>query len=354
MMRKIILSGILCIPFLVVVISLVLPPKVYAQINAECFAAYDKELYKCLTDSTKCISSCVDKADEAASLTVDGGKVNLECQRSVCDPAKKACDKGALDSYEACLNGPLDEPLTIEQANALQVALDELGGFFNEMILHSVGKRTIEEEEAEAMKVREAIFGADWQKTVEREMKITEETEKKAQQANVPRESVLDVIGTNDTKWHSWYEDSGAVIKSNDWEKIEFREPVEVGGFTSRVVELPEGELEVKVKNVNRAENKFGVDAGWFEVTVSRTHFWVSNDPDKKLAVVGVYEGEVEVKTSDGKTVKVTPNGDSPGVVVIRRGLSIPKLVLAGGTLATIIIGGALLVSRKRKSIKKK
>ena len=84
------------------------------------------------------------------------------------------------------------------------------------------------------------------------------------------------------------------------------------------------------------------------------THYRVSFDPNKQLTAVTVYEGEVEITTSDGKTVKVTPDGDNPGVVVIRKRLSIPKLVLAGGVLVAIIIGGAFLVSRKRKSIKKK
>ncbi len=356
-MKKMILLGIphVSILFFAVVASLVLSPKAFAQINVDCQATYDKELYKCLTDSTKCINSCVDKAEQAASLTVDGGKVNLECRGGICDPAKAACDKEALDSYEACLSGPLDEPLTVEQANALQSALDELGGFFEEMILHSVGKRTIAENDAEAVKAREAIFGADWQKMVEREMKITEEAEKKAQQTKAPEGTVINVIGTGDTRWYSWNNNSGAVIKSDVWEKIEFREPIEIDGFTTRVVEFSEGEVEVKVRNENPAENKFGVDAGWFEVTVSRTHFWVSKDPSKKLAIVGVYEGEVEVKTSDGKTVKVTPDGGNPGVMVIERRLSPVRLAIGiGATMA--IIGGGVLILRKRKSsnLKKK
>lgn len=52
---------------------------------------------------------------------------------------------------------------------------------------------------------------------------------------------------------------------------------------TSDIVELGQGEMEVRVRNNKPAENQFGVDAGWLGVTVSRTHFWVSQSQDKKL-----------------------------------------------------------------------
>ncbi|MBI2021679.1 FecR domain-containing protein, partial [Candidatus Daviesbacteria bacterium] len=153
-----------------------------------------------------------------------------------------------------------------------------------------------------------------------------------------------------------WDTNSGVVIKSNDWEKIEFKQPVKAaGGETIRTIKLDEGEIEVKVRNNNPAENQFGVDAGWLGVTVSRTHFWVLKDRTNKSTVVGVYEGEVEVKTRDGHMIKIKPDGDKPGVVVVTQKLSVIKLAILGAVMAAIV-GGVFwfIKGRKLKSSKKR
>ncbi|MBI2597028.1 FecR domain-containing protein, partial [Candidatus Daviesbacteria bacterium] len=150
---------------------------------------------------------------------------------------------------------------------------------------------------------------------------------------------------------YAWSPDSGAVINVPNWSEIKFREPVEVGGFTSRRVELGQGEIEVKIRNNKPAENQFGIDAGWLGVTASRTHFWVSQSEDKKVAVIGVYEGEVEVKTKDGRTVKVKTDTDKPGVAVVSQKLSPVKLAIAGLVLVLIIGGTVLILKRKFASI---
>ena len=84
------------------------------------------------------------------------------------------------------------------------------------------------------------------------------------------------------------------------------------------------------------------------------THYRVSFDSNKQLTAVTVYGGEVEIATKDGKITKLTVDGDKPGVAVVRKKLSIPRLVLVGGILAAIIIGSAFLVFRKRKPLKRK
>lgn len=85
------------------------------------------------------------------------------------------------------------------------------------------------------------------------------------------------------------------------------------------------------------------------------THFWVSYSKEKKLAVTGVYEGEVEVKTNDGKSTIVSPNGGKPGIVTVTQKLSITKLVLIGMAAAVIMVGIIFYLkfkSKKRKSLK--
>ena len=105
-MKKFILPSLIVVPifFWVIFITLFfLLPTANAQANDDCQSIFDKELYKCLVESSSCINSCVDKANKAASLSVDGGKVNLECQKNTCDPAKEACDQQVQANYRACL-----------------------------------------------------------------------------------------------------------------------------------------------------------------------------------------------------------------------------------------------------------
>ena len=150
----------------------------------------------------------------------------------------------------------------------------------------------------------------------------------------------------------------GAQVVSGDDSTVIFRAdggsilfyPSSFGVYTvENTYNLESGEIEVKTGTAPidiKTLNAFIKSRG--------THYRVSFDPNKQLTAVTVYEGEVEITTRDGKTVRVTPDGGNPGVVVVRKRLSIPKLVLAGAILVAIIIGGAFLVFRKRKSIKKK
>lgn len=81
------------------------------------------------------------------------------------------------------------------------------------------------------------------------------------------------------------------------------------------------------------------------------THYWVSYDPKKKETTVGVYEGEVEVQSKDGKTTTVSPSNGKPGVVIVSVKLSPVKLVLAGLVVAAVI-GGAFMILRRKFSSK--
>ena len=162
-------------------------------------------------------------------------------------------------------------------------------------------------------------------------------------------------------KWRVMVEDQlrpGAQVVSGDDSTVIFRAdggsilfyPSSFGVYTVEntynleggLIEVKTGTAPIDIKTLNAFIKSKG------------THYRVSFDPNKQLTAVTVYEGEVEITTRDGKTVKVTSDGGNPGVVVIRKRLSTPKLILTGGILAAIIIGGAFLVFGKRKSIKKK
>lgn len=140
--------------------------------------------------------------------------------------------------------------------------------------------------------------------------------------------------------------ESGVIIASDSWRNIYLQDLADQ--ITKKVI-LSQGEMEVKVINEKPAENNVRVEVDdFFDIFVIQTHFRVAYDPDKKQGVINVYEGEVEVKTKDGKTITVKPNGDKPGVVVLTRKLLGIRLMFASLTLGGIL-GGALIVKRKRR-----
>lgn len=82
------------------------------------------------------------------------------------------------------------------------------------------------------------------------------------------------------------------------------------------------------------------------EIFVIGTKFSVIYDNKKNETIVAVYKGKIGIKTNDGKTVTVSPDGDKPGVVVITQKLSATKLAFAGIVLAAIV-GGMIFLLKK-------
>lgn len=216
------------------------------------------------------------------------------------------------------------------------------------------GKKTIAEKEAEQIKAREdsykRAFGENWQKAIYRQQALTPKVEQDAWKVKAPTgENVTDVPGTSNTKRYSWDTNSGAVINTSSWKNVEFKEPIVDEQEITRTVKFKgPGEVEVMVKNTDPIQNKVKVETDFFDLFVIQTHFWINQDPDKKVAVVGVYEGEVEIRSKDGKTIRIKPEGDKPGTVVISKKLSVAKLVTISAATAVIIVGLAWLVKKKR------
>jgi len=117
---------------------------------------------------------------------------------------------------------------------------------------------------------------------------------------------------------------------------------------------LHEGEIEVKVKPAQQTPQStpqpsqtFNVKTDLMDLIVIGTHFWVKHLPDKKSIVVGVYDGTIEVRTKDGKTTKVSPSDNEPGITIVSQRFSISKLLVPAVVLAIVI--GFILISKKRK-----
>lgn len=385
-------KAILPIVFLLTTTLLVLlvSPKADAQlqIGQDCtYENYYKESNKCTTVVfNACQDACSEKATGSYLDEVSPADKYDACMKaSDCFGKAHACRDQAWADYQACKNvskssqsppkeAAKEEVTPVPTKKSAQpdfsvinsyvgliwqqinryLSLDKLEGVLGETILHSVGKKSQRENEAEYMSREsyKALQEAANQRRMEKpeffpatgkEEFISVTYLDKPDVVNSP----INVPDRDDIKVYPWGGGNGVTIQSNHWENIKFREPVEVDGITSHVLELEQGAVEVKVKNDNLSENKFGVDAGWLGVTVSRTHFWVSKDEDKKSAIVAVYEGEVEVRIRNGKTVNVSPENGKPGVLVVSQKLSPVKVGIAG-LIVVGVLGGIILLLRKR------
>ncbi len=148
---------------------------------------------------------------------------------------------------------------------------------------------------------------------------------------------------------YTWGVDAGSVINVSPQTKAQFLEPVkdEQTQDITRTVKFNQGEIEVKTQNTN-PQNKFKVQTNSVSVVAPRTHFWVRQSMDKNQTAVGVYEGEVQITTKDGKTTSLVPNGNKPGVVVITQKFSTIKLAVASLVLV-VVVGGVFWFVRGRK-----
>lgn len=118
----------------------------------------------------------------------------------------------------------------------------------------------------------------------------------------------------------------------------------------SNLLYLEDGEIEVIKKNPGVLDGGYdGIKTPNGTVISVQTHYLVSYDKKVNQTIVAVYEGEVEVKTKDGKTVTVSPDGDNPGVIVVSQKLSPLKFGLAGVILAVTVSAGFLVWKRKFK-----
>ena len=392
---------------LILTTVLFLSPKAKAQTGADCsYKNYEWESYRCFEVFNSCQKACSDKAKGSYLDEVSPADKYGACMKaSDCHGKTKACRDQAWANYQACKNaGKNEEKTPSEKSSGLPVFIGEWFARFSKaidglIVFPEVFEAVLDNKFYIAPDIPditeltlEEMFQGHWYPDKDEEDSyrpptLTTEEEQRAWSFlpnYIPGEENVTLIkGQSEIKMptssdfipmppkggdtlqvtyldstvrsnsdmvqlgYAWSADSGSVMNVPKWSEVKFQEPVEVKGLTSHTVKLEQGEIEVKVKNNKPAENQFGVDAGWLGVTVSRTHFWVSQSQNKKLAVIGVYEGEVEVKTRDGKTIKVKPDGGKPGVVVVSRKLSPVKLAVAGVVLTTIIGGAGIIIKRK-------
>lgn len=120
---------------------------------------------------------------------------------------------------------------------------------------------------------------------------------------------------------------------------------------TTTDINLRTGEIELNIEG-GLYSPSFQVFTTNAVAGVKGTHFWVSYNKEKKLSTVGVYKGEVEVKTrGSDKSSLVSPNGDRPGVIVVTQKLSMIKIATSLVVVLTAIVAIFRFLKRRGKKV---
>ena len=119
-----------------------------------------------------------------------------------------------------------------------------------------------------------------------------------------------------------------------------------------RIEPLNSGEVEV-FKPTTKESNYWAflpviVETPEVRVSSKKTHYAVFHNRDRKITLVQVYEGEVELTTSKNQTTSIIPNGDEPGIATVSKEISIIRLILA--ILTVVALSGVLIVFIKKKT----
>lgn len=354
-MKKFILPIILLLIVLVFFHS-----KADAQASPNCHEAFDKELYKCLVESTACINSCADKASSVMSLSVDGGKVNIECQRNTCDSAKESCDNKVKANFRACQDAK-NSPKNSAKEVGLGFDKEEFSSeietnVVNEWIKNNFGELDMKKIEAGTQLDRQPII-------IKEEQAVVVEAPGQ-DQFYLGMSYTNGLVKIPDSQEFTdfqdiWHIPTGSTVKATDQpirinigtKKVLVIAPGSEAVLTSdRQIDILKGTIEVQKEGIFSRDSKqeTGARTEFIDLFVIGTHYWVTHDPSKQT-LIGVYDGEVEVKTKDGQTIKIKPDGNKPGVVVVSQKLSLVKLAVIGMVLAAIIGGVVRLIKKKNK-----
>lgn len=361
-MKKLILPVILLLTA-----ALLLSSKADAQVDVQyCQNEYNARRSTCIANDNKCSASCGE---------------NQVCW-DACNKGRNTCDEAAVAWQKECLGlntnnqeMPVDpQPVSVVPKTApkasvtpkvqdLQLGKQQEGDkgigsdAVNEWIKNNFGDLDIKKIEAGPQLERQPLITEDQTATVE---------------APAQDQFYLGMSNTNglvklpDSQEFTdfqdiWHIPTGSTVRAMDkpirinigTKKVMIIAPNSEAVLTNdRQIDILKGTIEVRKKGIfsKESEQKDGASTEFIDLFVIGTYYWVTHEPGEQT-LVGVYEGEVEVKTKDGKVVNVKPNGDKPGVVVVSRKLSPVKLALVGLSLA-VVVGGAILIVRRKFSSK--
>ncbi|MBI2622356.1 FecR domain-containing protein [Candidatus Microgenomates bacterium] len=368
----------LILPILLIIFAslFLLSSKTNAQENPDCRKIFDKESYKCLGVSGDCQRKCGEETKRPdGGAYFNSGEVYSKCTKANdCDGKGQACNEQALANFRTC-SGTKSENKENSQAEkqpGLPVFIGEWLSKFSQIVYED------QLDLAPDLPALEEVFqnfGAP--PTLKDRFTSISFEEGKTKDDQM---SFIDSLDPSNVRINK----GGQYVTLNPEEEIPDGSTISVGkqalfragDHFFEVKPLPGHREAVFHIRKNKTENRVDIepffqsgevevfkpkatDDSWqvfmpfnmetpeAEVSSKQTYYSVSRNQDKKATLVKVYEGEVEVKTKDGKTTTITPNGDKPGVVVISQKLSPVKLVVVGLVLVAII-GGAIFLLKKR------
>ncbi|MBI2597557.1 hypothetical protein HYW41_05380, partial [Candidatus Daviesbacteria bacterium] len=292
--------------FLIFISLPFLSAKTNAQPEPECRKIFDSAMSQCTKDYNACSDACSKKTKKPDGTTYfNSGEIYTKCMKaSDCSGKSSACSEQALANFRAC-GKPGEQPKAAEVKKETPKQEEN-------PVVHTITNWVTESDiitDCRTVPVKgclrfnvppqipvefKTITGKNLEETLNWQPIITKEAEQKAWREFLPiytpgKENIAVVSGQGEIKppnsaqfefitvtntsaasdmvtvtffdstvkstsdavqlRYAWSPDSGAVINVPNLSEIKFREPVEVGGFTSRRVELGQGEIEVKIRN---------------------------------------------------------------------------------------------------------
>ena len=370
-----------------------LPQKADAQTDdskQDCRKIFNKESYKCLTDSNACSDACMKETEKPdGSAYFNSGEIYQRCMKtSDCSGKSSECNQKSLDNFRTCSGTKSEdkENSLAEKQPGLPVFIGEWLSKFSQVVngltaLPEVFSSIVYEDQLDLAPdqptLEEVFQNFGTPPTLKDRFTSISFDKGKTEDAQMSFIDSLDPYNVRINK-------GGQYVTLNPGEEIPNGSTISVskqarflaGDHLFEVKPLPGHSEAVFHVRKNIDENRvdiepffqsgkvdvlkpkatndswqvfipFNLETPEAEVSSKQTHYSVSRNQDKKATLVVVYEGEVEVKTKDGKTISVTPDGDQPGVVVISQKLSPVKLAIFVVVLAVVAGGAFLIIKRK-------
>lgn len=324
------------------------------QTSKDCLEQRHNEEYQCDKTHKSCVEGCSGQyIDKCIGACFDEKHKCYDAVKAEYDKCLKGQPKEVLEQGETDKDGnpfyffginPYQMWLNLQEA-AEAISFYGTGGLYDttvSILSHGVGVTPSWERDAEAVKrwenmKKEAEFVEDAQA---RYFSLTQEEKNR----------LAEILNRWDTKIEA---KDNPIIINTDSAKLQ----LQPFNGQSGVLEpepywpmLKGGALDAIVKP--QSGQQFEILTPNTEIFVIGTEFSVIYDQKNTRTLVAVYKGQVRIKTKDGKTTAISPDGDKPGVIVVSRKLSPVKLGIAGAVLAVVV--AAFLLKSKRKSAEKR
>lgn len=377
LMRKFLLLIILAVSFLFLFL-VVFPSPSNAQAESDCRKIFDKEMYQCLKDFNACQDACSEKTKKPdGTLYINSGEIYQECMKaSDCHGKSSACNEQALVNFRACgKSGKQTTATEAKKETPVQDKKEPAGDRFRYAFIpeytfipiedivslyqFEFGDDGLSDDRSPGFAIKGGggyTFPTEIKPFVKMEFVYLSGDESAEPLFFAPFEDAKYINSTPGPVrlgYHFGGTTKRAELVLSPFTEVTFHldQATSMETNITPKIELDSGEIEVKIDNTD-PDRKFDVVTEiLLGVSAKYTHFWVSHDVNKRQSTVGVYEGEVEVKARDGKTVSIKPDGDKPGVVVVSKKLSATKLALVGLVLAAIV-GGIVWLFKKKTPVK--